>query len=132
MNVELTNVSASELSFINKIEKARNVELQNTYSYSVKYANNNTCVGEMSISVEDKEEPEKFNIKANVIGIFKILSDAEKQVLHVETFNALFPYAKSMVTNLTTICGIPPVYIPSMDIAKHSIYKIDTNPPKEQ
>ena len=60
-------------------------------------------------------------------GIFTYKPDVKKEVLHVETFKELFPYARTMISSLTVNAGLPPVIIPTFDIESQSIYKFGKN-----
>ena len=70
---------------------------------------------------------DKFYIKAVMCGIFTYKSDVKKEVLHVETFKEIFPYARTMISSLTVNAGLPPVIIPAFDIESQSIYKFGKN-----
>ena len=53
----------------------------------------------------------------------KIGKSAAKQ--HTDTFKALFPYAKALITTVTANCGIQPIIIPEIDIDNQQIYRFD-------
>ncbi len=124
-NIELKAYQASEISFVNKLENGTRVELANKYSYNVGYSATNTCKGEFSIEVSDKTNPEKFNVKVVIAGIFVFNQGTEKERIHVESFKMLFPYARSLITTVTANAGIPPIIIPTIDIESQSIYKFE-------
>ena len=128
-NAEMKGFKVIQISFANNLENNTRIELENKYSYNVKYAVNNTCRGEFSVEVTDKNNPTKFFVKAVVIGIFAFKENVEKQKLHVDTYNMLFPYVRSLITTITVNSGIPAIIIPAMDIENQSIYKIDAKPP---
>lgn len=126
INAKLKGYRADEIVFVNKRTNTKPMEIQTKYSYGVKYTNTGTCRGEMTVEVQEKTEPEKFNIKVVMSGLFEI-NDAPKEVLHKETFNTLFPYVRSLITTITANSGIMPIVIPIMDIENQSIYKIEKN-----
>ena len=131
-NVNLNGYKVSEISFVNTAENGKKLQLQNKYSYNVKYANNGTCVGELGVEVYDKEAPEVFKVKLVMIGVFSITNqEATKETLHIETYKDLFPYARVLISNLTVNAGVPPIILQGMDIEKQSIYKIEKNPPED-
>ena len=127
-NVNMKAYKVEEIEFVGKIEGKAKLELQNKYSYNVKYTPANICRGEFTVEVADKNTPEKFHIKAVIIGVFSFKEGIEKEFLHVETFNQLFPYVRSLVTTITANCGIPPVIIPFTDIEGQNIYRFEKNP----
>ncbi|MBQ7957884.1 MAG: protein-export chaperone SecB [Clostridia bacterium] len=125
-NAKLKGYRADEIIFVNKRTKTTPMEIQTKYSYNVKYANNGTCRGEMTVEIQDKNEPDTFNLKIVLSGLFEF-TEAPREVLHKETFNSLFPYIRSMITTVTANSGIMPIIVPIMDIENQSIYKIEKN-----
>ncbi len=126
-NVTFRAYKASEIEFVNKHENGAKIEFENKYSYNVKYSPNNTCIGEFTVEVNDKNNKDKFHIRAVILGIFSYKSDVKKEKIHVETFKEIFPYARAIVSSLTVNAGIPPVILPSFDIEAQSIYKFEKN-----
>ena len=126
-NVTFKAFKASNIDFVNKHDNGTRIEFENKYSYNVKYATNNTCVGEFMVEVNDKENKDKFHIKAVVLGVFTYNPEAKKEIIHIESFKELFPFVRSMISSLTVNAGIPPVIIPNFDIESQSIYKFGKN-----
>ena len=126
-NVSFKSFRATEIEFVNKHDNGTRIEFENKYTYNVKYNHNNLCMGEFTVEVFDKNNKEKFHIKAVMCGIFSYNPEVKKEVLHVETFKEIFPYARTMISSLTVNAGLPPVIIPSFDIEKQSIYKFGKN-----
>lgn len=126
----LKGYSAAEFSFANKLPNGTQIKLGNKYQYNVKYAQNNTCIGEMNIKVFDQEHEEQFFISLLLRGVFTFTPGAEKEAVHVETYKALFPYARAFITTFTANAGIPPIIIPEADIESQSIYRFDLGKPK--
>ncbi len=124
VNVKLNAYRANEITFVNRKTANKPVEMQTKFSYNVKYAQNGNCQGEMTVEILDKNEPEVFRIKVVMTGVFKF-KEAPREELHKETFNALFPYVRSLVTTVSANAGIPPIIIPFIDIESQSIYKIE-------
>ena len=127
MQVVLKGYKVSELRFVSKLENGTRVELGNRYSYNVSYAANNTCRGEFNITVEDKENPDKFGINLVLIGIFEFDEGLEKERVHVQSFKELFPYARAIVTTVTANSGIAPMILPPIDIESQDIYRFEKN-----
>lgn len=126
-NITFKMFKASEIDFVNKHENGTRIEFENKYSYNVKYSNNNTCIGEFTVEVNDKADKNKFHIKAVVLGIFTYNPEAKKEIIHVETYKELFPYVRTMISSLTVNAGIPPVIIPNFDIESQNIYRFEKN-----
>lgn len=118
---------ATEIEFVNKHENGARIEFENKYSYNVKYSKNNNCIGEFTVEVNDKANKDKFHIKAVIQGIFTYDSGIEKEIIHVQTFKELFPYARTMISALTVNAGLPPVILPTFDIESQNIYRFGNN-----
>ena len=128
--VNLQAYKVDKIDFVNYLENGTKIGLGNKYSYQVQYAvGKNVAKGTFDIEVHDKENPEKFKIHVIVVGLFAFDSSETKEIVHTETFKALFPYAKALITTVTANCGIQPVIIPNIDIDNQEIYRID-NPDK--
>ena len=124
--VNLQAYKVDKIEFANDLENGTKISLGNKYSYQVQYAvNKDVAKGTFDIEVHDKENPDKFKIHVIVVGIFAFDSSEKKELVHTETFKALFPYAKSLITTVTANCGIQPVIIPTIDIDNQEIYRID-------
>ena len=61
--VTLKGYNAVEFSFANKLPHGTQIKLGNKYQFNVKYAPNNSCVGEMSVNVYDRDHEDKFFVK---------------------------------------------------------------------
>ena len=75
----------------------------------------------------DKKQPAALNVKVTVCGIFSVKDDAKKELVHVESFKELFPYAKALITTLSANAGIPPIIVQNVDIDSQDIYRFDMN-----
>ncbi len=122
---ELKLTKVESVDFVNKLPPNTKIELQNKYAYNVGYSKINTCQGEMRAEISDKNSPERFHIVVVMKGYFVINGEIPKEQLHVKTFDALFPHLKAFVVNLTSTAGIPPVYMPYVDISNQSIYRVE-------
>lgn len=118
----------SNIELKNKLPGATKLQLKNQYSHNVKYGKENTCEGILTVKISDKNGNENFGITATIQGIFQWEDELEKEKAHIETFNALFPYARALVSNLTANAGMVPIIIPPIDIEKQEIYRIEMNP----
>lgn len=118
---------ATDVEFVNHHDNGTRIEFENTYSYNVKYAPDNVCIGEFTVQVKDKAAPDKFRIKAVILGSFTYDPSVKKEKIHIESFKELFPYARAMISSLTVNAGLPPVILPSFDIESQSIYKFGKN-----
>ena len=135
--VTLKSVRTEELRFVNKVEGAQvQIHFENKYSYNVKYAKEtgdgrNRCRGEFYVRICDRDLQDKFMAEATVLGFFEYTGNLTREELHRRTYKELFPYVRALVTSVTSLCGIPPVMIPAVDIDRQDIYSIDMNGRKE-
>lgn len=130
---DLKNYRIAELQFVNKLDRPAKLELNYQYSYNVGYSDHNTCRGEFKAVISDKKIADKFSITIVVVGVFTTAQGVAKEVLHVKTYDALFPYVKALVSTVTAGAGIPPIYIPYIDISEKSIYRVEMpRPPKPE
>lgn len=124
--VNLQAYKVDKIEFANEMENGAKIALGNKYSYQVQYAaGKDIAKATFDIEVHDKENPERFKIHVIIVGIFAYKSDEKRELIHTETFKALFPYAKALITTVTANCGIQPVIIPNIDIDNQEIYRID-------
>jgi len=124
--VNLQGYKVDKIDFVNNKENGEKISLGNKFSYNVRYAKDrNMAKAEFDIEVHDKQDPENFKIQVVVVGIFAYDIGVKKEVIHTETFKALFPYTKALITTVTANCGIQPIIIPDIDIDNQQIYRFD-------
>ena len=123
-NAKLKGCMSPEISYINKMPSGSQLQLDTKFSYNVKYSKELTCQGEMTVTVNAKNDPENFAIKVRMIGAFTYKEGSDKDLLHVETFEQLFPFVRALVSTITTNAGIPPVILPNISLEGQSIYRI--------
>ena len=122
---ELKSYKITAINFVNNLDAPTKLELNYQYSYNVGYSNHNTCRGEFKAEIKDKKLADKFSLTVTVAGIFTTAAGVAKEVLHVKTYDALFPYVKALVSTMTASAGIPPIYIPYIDISNKNIYRVE-------
>lgn len=125
-NIILKGYRAKDIEFHGHLAPGAKIQLENKYSYNVRYGNENICVAELSCQACDKDAPEKFKISVVIEGLFSFPEDLTREQIHVMTYKELFPYARVLVSSVTAAAGIPPVILPGANIENQSIYRIDT------
>ena len=125
-NIVFKGYRAKDLEFHGHLAPGAKIRLENKYSYNVRYGSGNMCVAELSCQVFDKEAPEKFKVAVIIEGIFSYPDDLSREQIHVASYKELFPYARVLVSTITSAAGVPPVVLPVADIESQSIYRIDT------
>ena len=131
--LKMNGYKVTDLKFNNNAESGQRLNLQNTYSFNVRYtADSLKCISQLDVKVGDNTQPDIFSVKMTIYGYFDVLdTSVPKEKLHVEAYKALFPFARAIVSNVTVNAGVPPIILAEMDIEKQSIYKIDRNIPKD-
>lgn len=114
-----------EMQFVNKVKATTKIEIKNSYSYNVRYTNQNICEGKFTVMINDKENPDSFSIKLVLCGIFSFDPEMQREVIHVQTYKELFPYARTIITTITANAGIQPIVLPSINIENKEIYRIE-------
>ena len=122
----------SNIQFKNTLVNGTKLELNNKYSYNVKYGQNNICEGFLSVEIKDKNGNENFYISLTIQGLFQFDGKTSREELHVASFKELFPYARVAVQNITAMAGMPPIVIPPIDMDSQEIYRIDMKPEREE
>ena len=131
-NVNLQGYKVDMIDFVNKKENGAKISLGNQFSYNVQYAKDrDVAKAEFDFEVHDKETPDSFKIHVVVVGIFAYNPDVKKEKIHTDTFKALFPYVKALITTITANCGIQPIMIPEIDIDNQQIYRFDGSKPNK-
>ena len=120
----LKGYMSPEISFFNILPHGTQLKLDTKCSYNVKYSNELTCRGEISIDVSSKDQPDKFYVKVKMIGVFSFDAGADKDLLHLETFQLLFPYVRALVSTITSNAGVPPIVLPHITLEGQNIYRI--------
>ena len=113
----LVNYRISDMKFVNHLNGPTKLELNYRYSYNVGYSQQNTCRGEL--------RAEKFSLDLTLVGVFMTEPGVQKEILHLRTYDMLFPYLKALVSALTATVGVPPIYAPYIDISDKSIIKFE-------
>lgn len=126
-NVEMKAYKVGNISFVNNVNGKVQLKLKNKFSHKVKYNNTGTCEATLDVEVVDPENPDVLNLKLSVVGAFKVKNQIEKEFLHVETFNELYPFAKALAATISVNAGVPPIYLHSIDISDQEIYRFDMN-----
>lgn len=124
-NLNMKAYKISKIDFINNLVNGTKLELNNKYSYNVKYGQNGVCEGILTVDITDKGGNKDFKISITVQGLFQYDPQTPREQVHVATFKEIFPYARVFVSNLTTSAGMPPIMIPPIDMDSQEIYRID-------
>lgn len=121
MKYDLKGITVEELSYtLNRVRLQPNqkLDIKPQFSRQVRKSNDNPKLNLISLSVKitsTEEEPKPFNLSAAVVGIFELaeVPDAQdERSFVIDATKLLYPYLRSVVTNLTAQAYISPLNLP--------------------
>lgn len=111
--LNMLSYKLQDLQFFNKLEAAGQVQLENNFSFSVNYNQDNTrCMAKLYQCVKDKtDSPDhRFFVSVELVGIFEVTgrpTDEDKREFHVACYQQLFPYGEMLVKQVCSAGGMP-------------------------
>ena len=111
--VNMISHKLQDLQFFNKLEKPGQVQLENSFSFSVNFTPDNTrCVAKLYQCVKDKSDDANhdFFISLEMAGVFAVdgpVTDEDKKDIHVACYQQLFPYAEVAARQTCAMGGMP-------------------------
>lgn len=128
--IQLKATRADHISFTNNMQGSGQLKLGFKYSYNLRHAAPGVARGEVSITAEDKEAPDKLSITVKQSGIFALPPEMPREEAHLETFKILFPHASATLTAVTSVAGIQGIVVPRIEIDETNVYRVEFKPPK--
>ncbi len=128
--IQLKATRADHIEFRNNMQGSGQLKLGFKYSYNLRHAAPGMAKGEISITAEDKEAPEKLSITVKQSGIFALPPEMSREEAHLETFRILFPHASATLTATTSIAGVQGIVVPRIEIDETNVYRVEFKPPK--
>ncbi len=130
MKLHLTGYKVTNFSVVNDMRPGDMQQPEINYSYNVSYSRMGLCRSEMKVHLEGKEDPSKLSMSMTICGNFEILEpDADRDIVHVESFKMLFPIARATVAAMTAAAGMPPMNLPYVNIESQNIYRMNFKTP---
>lgn len=128
--IQLKATRADHIEFKNNMQGSGQLKLGFKYSYNLRHAAPGVARGEVTITAEDKEAPEKLSITVKQSGIFALPADMNREDAHLETFRILFPYTSATLTAVTSVAGIQGIIVPRIEIDETNVYRVEFKPPR--
>ena len=123
--INLKNTIVTNVELLNKPSNPPTpMKLTQKFTYNVKYSNTNLCRAELICNIGAKERDD-FKISFTMVGFFEYVKDLGKEEIHRLTYLSLYPFARAFCVNLTTSCGMSPLYITQIDVDSQEIFRID-------
>ncbi|MBD5133508.1 MAG: hypothetical protein HDT38_03395 [Clostridiales bacterium] len=111
--LSMLSYKLQDLQFFNKLETSGQVQLENSFSFSVNYTPDNTrCRATLYQCVKDKtDSPDhRFFVSVELVGIFEVsgeITGEDKRDFHVLCYQQLFPYAEVLAKQVCAAGGMP-------------------------
>ena len=128
--IQLKATRADSISFVNNMQGSGQLKIGFKYSYNLRHAAPGMARGDISITAEDKESPDKLSITVKQSGIFALPTEMSREDAHLETFRILFPYASATLTAVTSVAGVQGIIVPRIDIDETNVYRVEFKPPR--
>ena len=128
--IQLKATRADSISYVNNMQGSGQLKLGFKYSYNLRHAAPGIARGEVIITAEDKDAPDKLSVTVKQSGIFSLPPEMSREDAHLETFRILFPYASATLTATTSIAGVQGIIVPRIEIDESNVYRVEFKPPK--
>ncbi|MBR2902660.1 MAG: protein-export chaperone SecB [Clostridia bacterium] len=97
------------------------LNVMTSISYNVKFVSSqNKCLGDALILLQDPEHKDVFSLELHMVGIFDHnypeMNTDTKRIVHVETAKILYPFWNTVLGNVLTTIGAPPMVLQPMNI----------------
>lgn len=123
--VNLMQQRTREVHLRNEIQKLGQLQLKSNFNFSVKYApDNQHCVATVYQSFEDKTQAQAFSASVTLEGVFScrgMETEEDKKAVHLQAYEALFPYLQSVVGQLFASTGIPGFLVKKMNLDQNRV-----------
>ena len=124
MKYDFKGISCVQLSFkLNRVrlEPNQRLDIKPQFSRQVRKSNENPKMMFVNLKVAvltNENEPKPFDIEVSIVGIYELaeVADArQERDFVIEATSMLYPYLRSMVTNLTAQAYIQPLNLPVLN-----------------
>ncbi|KUF32849.1 protein-export chaperone SecB [Lysinibacillus sp. F5] len=134
LKIDRVRVDKSEFRFNTNFNESPEARLDLNINYDVDFmvSIDNEKAGivllECGINSNEKFQDVPFAIEVSLVGFFSV-EKGKVQEYFVNAVSVLFPYLRAHISTLTSISGIPPVTLPSVNVIKllESIHIVGEN-----
>lgn len=121
MKYDFKGITCEQLSYkLNriKIEPQQRLDIKPQFSRQVRKANENAKLIFVNLAVKiasTAEEPKPFDLDVSIVGIFELAEEpnaTQEREFVIQATSMLYPYLRSMVTNLTAQAFVSPLNLP--------------------
>lgn len=109
------------INFTKNPQPGVKLNVMTSISYNVKFiSSQKKCLGDAIIIMQDPEHKDIFSLELHMLGIFvhdyPEMNTAAKKIIHVETAKILYPFWNTVLGNVLTTVGAPPVVLQPLNI----------------
>ncbi len=118
---ELLSFKVNSITFENKVPNGTEIKLAKQFSYNINYfGEEKRCVGMLDFRVND-EQLRPFSIRVEMEALFSYADGEEREDIHTQSFEQLFPFLRQIIHSVTAMSGLPGLIIPAVHIDKSNI-----------
>lgn len=118
--INLKQLKIADISFKNDLKVGKETKLEIKINNTSKLSKDGLeCKCDLTCDLNGKSDDKnsELKMKITVEGVFDSKEKLEKsELLQGHMLNVLFPYLSSYVTTITSLAGIPPIYLPGFNI----------------
>ena len=123
--VELNTFKVSSINFENRVPNGTEIKLNKQFSYNVNYfGEEKRCLGKLDFRISD-EELKPFSIRVELEALFTYGDEDEREDIHTESFEQIFPFLRQIIHSTTAMSGVPGLIIPAVHIDKNNVKVAD-------
>ena len=109
--IQLQRVIFPKIHSSINIQTERKIQIENSFNLNINFdLKDKKCISTLTISSQCKEHLEWFDVSVTIIGIFtfdEISTVEQKKQIHSESYDMLFPYIQSVISDITAKAGLP-------------------------
>lgn len=119
--IELKGYKVNKIEIENKVKPGTQLKLQNQVKYNVNYMDDaKKCIGILEFRITDADM-NPFELRLEMAAEFSFDEGDEKPDIHTGSFDQLFPFVRMLVSNVTSLTGMPGLMIPIMKLNKSTV-----------
>lgn len=134
LKIDRVRVDKSEFRFNTNFNESPEASLELNVNYDVDFMvsvddeKSGIVLLECGVNSNEKFQDVPFAIEVSIVGFFSV-EEGKMQEYFVNAVSVLFPYLRAHISTLTSISGIPPVTLPSINVIKllESIHIVEEN-----
>ena len=122
VSVTLERFNVKKINYINEFKKTEeNIELLSSVSTNVNYnKEQHKCVCTQALKITPSDDQGEFCVEIELVGLFSY-EEGNKNDIHIEVANQLYPHLQKTIASVMTIIGIPDFVLPALNIKPEDV-----------